>query len=378
MPKKIKIVIFSNTTWGITNFRLQLAQQLRVWNYEVIFISGKDRSECKLREENFQFHAVNLDRHSTNLLTEARTFFQIFLIFRRIKPDVVLSFTIKPNFYSSILRLFLKYKLICNVTGLGALFDDSFLTRYLLQQLIRHTIMLSNHVFFQNESDKQTYIGKRSLKNYSVTYGSGIDLDKFTPVDRKTNEYVTFTFVARMLWSKGIAEFCKASAIIASQGYKCKFDIWGIIEDNSSKDALKLADLKRLETQYPVTYRGVTDSPQDVIPMADCIVLPSFYNEGSPKVLIEAAACGVPVIASDVAGCQHIVKDGKTGFICKAKDHEDLAAKVVEFLNLSSKQKANMSDEARTTAEKIFDQKNLFKTYAAVIEKTLANSKFRN
>ena len=281
----------------------------------------------------------------------------------QIKPDYVLSFTIKPNFYTALLRFFLNFHLICTITGLGSVFESSKIKHVALQKLFKSVLLHADYIFFQNPHDASAYCKGTNFDRYSITHGSGVDLDKFAykpffnPIRRRR-----FVLISRIVASKGIFEFCAASRTVIKKYPNCEFEIWGPLEDDV-RFGLTERELVDVLRDSPVRYMGPTDKTELVLDKTDFVVLPTSYNEGSPKILIEAASVGKPVIATTMPGCVHTVVDGVTGLLCAPKNPEDLAEKMSKLANMPIKDLKKMSKMSRDRAETLFSSQTLFDEY---------------
>ena len=359
--------------WGILNYRMNLAETLRDSGFEIIMLAADDQHRHSIEARGFSFFSVPLLRHGTSLIQELTLLFLIFRRLQQIKPDYVLSFTIKPNFYSALLHFFFDFHLICNITGLGSVFESSKVKHVALQKLVKFVLLRADYIFFQNPSDASTYCDGTKFDNYSITHGSGVDLEKFAyrpffnPIKCRR-----FVLISRIVASKGIFEFCAASKILSKKYPNWEFEIWGPLENNVRLGLTKKELIEALRDS-PVRYMGPTDKTEQVLDTADFVVLPTSYNEGSPKILIEAAAAGKPVVATTMPGCVHTVVDGVTGFLCAPKNPEDLAKKMSKLATMPIKDLKKMSKMSRERAENLFSSKILFDQYLRVISELKRN-----
>ncbi|WP_039920126.1 glycosyltransferase family 4 protein, partial [Sulfurimonas gotlandica] len=296
--KKVAIVL--NSAWQAYNFRFNLARSLKNANYEVCFIAPYDEKYSKLIEEEFNFHHIKIDAKGINPVSDLKTMVSLYKLYKRIKPDIVLNFTIKPNIYSSIVTGVLDIKVISNITGLGTIFIKQTLVTKVAKLLYKIALGFNNKVFFQNSDDMNLFIDNSLIKKEKTDLlpGSGVDLNKFIPIVKKSDDKLKFLLIARLLKDKGILEYIEAIKIIKNKYENIEFQILGAVgvENNT---AITEEELQVWIDNKLINYLGVTDNVQDVISEADCIVLPS-YREGTPRSLLEACAMEKPIIATNV------------------------------------------------------------------------------
>jgi len=260
---------------------------------------------------------------------------------------------------------------INNIAGLGAVFiKDGWLVR-LVRWLYRVALARSAKVFFQNEDDRQLFIGD-GLVRADVTGllpGSGIDLDKFAVVPLASANSgagkFRFLLIARMLLDKGVGEYVEAARLLRQAFPQLECCLLGFL-DVQNPAAVSRAQMEAWVAQGAVSYLGVSDDVRAEIAAADCIVLPS-YREGTPRTLLEAAAMGRPIITTDAVGCREVVDDGRNGYLCKVRDASDLAEKMRQILSLTLAQRQQMADHGRRKMEREFDEQIVIKKYLDVI-----------
>ncbi|AII13903.1 glycosyltransferase, family 1 [Campylobacter iguaniorum] len=358
-----KIIIISNTSWSIYNFRLNLAKAFIDNGYEVQIVAPKDGYTNKLNQK-FNVYDVDIDSNGINPLKDLKTIFQIYKIYKKLKPDIVLNFTIKPNIYSSLVCRCLQIPCISNVTGLGTIFiKQNFITK-IAKFLYKIALKKNKTVFFQNEDDKKLFlqynlIGQKS--NIDVLPGSGVDLDKFKPIIKADNGEFIFLFVGRLIKDKGITELIEASLILRKK-YK-NFKIWllGKLEVQNNT-VISQSELDNWLTNDFIEYLGATDNVADIISKSDCVVLPS-YREGTPRCLLEAAAMEKPIITTNTIGCKDVVDDGINGLLCEVKNVKDLAQKMETMLNSSIKQRRLWGGVGRQKIIQKYDEKFVIDRY---------------
>lgn len=369
-----KIVLSSNTSWSVYNFRLNLARELKKQGYKVVIVAPYDKYTEKLKKE-FEYYDIWMNNKGTNPIEDIKTMIDFYRLYKKIKPDVALHYTIKPNIYGTIVCSLLGINTINNIAGLGTVFiRQSFITK-VVKWLYKYSQRKATKVFFQNSDDYELFI-KESLveKNKcDLLPGSGVDTNRFTPLEyKKKDNKFKFLLIARMLWDKGIGEYVEAAKIIKSKYKNVEFQLLGPL-DVVNPNVVSREQMQKWVDKGIVKYMGATDNVREYIKKADCVVLPSFYREGVPRVLLESASMAKPIITTDSVGCKEVVDDGVNGFLCKPKDPQDLAEKMEKMLKLNEEERKKMGMAGRMKVLKQFDEKIVINKYLEVIKTIFEN-----
>ena len=230
-----KIIISSNTSWSIYNFRLNLARELKKQGYKVIIVAPYDKYSEVLKKE-FECHNVYINNKGTNPIQDLKTTFEYYNLYRKIKPDIVLNFTIKPNIYGTIGCNMLGIKTINNIAGLGTLFiKENFITQ-IAKWLYKYSQSKATRVFFQNRDDFELFVNEKLIdKNKcDILPGSGVDINKFKPLKiEKKDKSFRFLLISRILWDKGVGEYIEAAKIIKRKYKNVEFYLLGAIGVNN-------------------------------------------------------------------------------------------------------------------------------------------------
>lgn len=368
------ILLSTNTSWNIMNFRAGLVRALAGSGFEVVAVSPSDAHVERLEKIGCRHLPLAMDNKGTNPLRDAMLFLRYLRLMRRERPDVYLGWTIKPNVYGSLAAHLLGIPTVNNVSGLGTAFlRDGWLSR-LVKFLYRVALARSVCVFFQNRDDRDLFarLGLVRPEQARLLPGSGIDLDRFSPipsVPREADEAPSFLLVARLLWDKGVGEYVEAARLVKRQVPWAQFRLLGFL-DVENRSALPREAVEGWVREGIIDYLGSTDDVRPHIADADCVVLPS-YREGTPRSLLEAAAMAKPLIATDVPGCREVVDDGVNGWLCKVKDAEDLAAAMLRFARTPGPQRLEMGRRSRLKAEREFDEKIVIEAYLDAIRQAL-------
>ena len=369
----MRIAIVINTSWNIFNFRMSLAKALMAAGHEVIAIAPHDAYSEKLVAAGMQYVPVALENKGTNPVKDLLLIKQFHSIYKSVKPDVILQYTIKPNIYGTLAAKLAGIPVINNVSGLGTVFIVKNLVSKIALGLYKLAFRFPAKVFFQNEEDRQLFLenGLISEKITDVLPGSGVDTNRFKPAERFVrNQDFRFLMIARVLYEKGIVEYVEAAKILKKQFPEVRFQLLGAY-DEAGNVGIKKTVFQDWIKGGEIEHLGTSDDVAGVIAKADCVVLPS-YREGTPKTLLEAAAMGKPIIATNVPGCKDTVLDKQNGYLCEVKNAEDLAAKMAQMLQHSEAELAQMGNASRELALSRFDEKLVIGKYLDAINEIAA------
>lgn len=353
----MKILIIANSDKGLYNFRRELLQHL-VQEHEIHVCLPKGNCFEKITELGCRYHSVEFDRHGTNPIKELRQISYYKKLIKQVMPDVVFTYTIKPNIYGGMACTALKVPYFCNITGLGTAIENPGIMQKITMLLYRLGLKKASHIFFQNSQNLDFMLKSNVIKgNYTLLPGSGVNLKNFTFMDYPTDKTnINFLFIGRVMKDKGIDEFLSMAKQVKSKYPNTNFDIVGMI-DGDYEQIISNA----VEEGY-VNYHGQQNDVKPFIKNAHCVILPS-YHEGMANVLLESAASGRPVIASDIAGCRETFDDGISGLACNVKSTESLIKSVEKFINIPYEQKIQMGIAGREKVEKQFDRQIVIDTY---------------
>jgi glycosyltransferase involved in cell wall biosynthesis len=365
---KSKILISANTSWYLYNFRLPLLRELVSRGCKVHALAPHDSYAEKLEEISIEHIPINITRSGLNPFADIALFSQFLSIYRRLKPDIVQHFTVKPVIYGTLAAHVCRVPHIFNmVPGMGYVFTGTNIKKFWVQKVVRllykSTLNFSQHVFFQNQDDRDYFL-RYSLVDPGITSivsGTGVDTEKFHPTRKNKKGGITFVMAARMLWDKGVGEYVEAARIVKSKYPNSQFWMLGPVDMENPK-GIKLEQLQAWNGEGVVRYFGMTDSIKTYLSEADVIVLPSYYREGIPLSLLEGAAMGMPIITTDSPGCREVVMKGQrqNGFLIPIKDPQALAA-AMEQLTKNPALVSKMGKESRNLVKRKFDSKIVVK-----------------
>jgi glycosyltransferase involved in cell wall biosynthesis len=368
---KKKILININTTWNIFNFRLSLIKELQNNGHEIIAVAPKDKYVDELEAIGVKCFNIKLKPQGTNPIIDLNLIIQYYKLFKIIKPDIVLSYTIKPNVYGNFALCLLGIPVINNISGLGTVFIKNSFTTSIVKFLYKLILRSSTHVFFQNEKDQNLFIKLNIIKFHkcSVIPGSGVNVEKFN-CERTKNPGNKYLFVGRLISDKGVIEYLESAVSIIKYYPNKEFLLCGEL-DYDNKTAISIKELKYYTDNYSqIKYLGKTDNIVKLLSEIDVMVLPS-YREGLSKSLIEAAAMSLPIITTNVPGCKEVVEDGLNGFLCELKSRKSLENAILKMINLSNDKRLQMGLNGRLKIINTFTDEIVNNIYLNKINKIL-------
>ena len=349
-----KILFIVNLDKFFVSHRLPIALAAKKAGYKIHIATKFTTEKNNLKNLGFSLHSLPIERSSLSIKSNFQTFLRIFCLYKFIRPDICHLITIKPILFGSLAAYFSgKLSLVISISGLGYIFTDEGLFSILKKNIISFLYKVAfNHkrikIIFQNKSDKEKLIKITNFpkKNTIIIPGSGIDLKKFHPKTNKNQNLVLFA--GRLLVSKGIKDFIECSRYVKN----AKFVVCGGF-DLDNPDCIEQKYIYQNQQEGLIEYWGENSNMQKIINKSSVVVLPSYYGEGLPKILIEAAACGKPIVTTDHPGCRDSIIHKKTGFIVPIKKPKLLAKYIQKILD-DKQLRTNMEKEARILAEERF------------------------
>ena len=374
-----KLVIASNTAWSLFNFRAGLIRALVAEGYDVVVMAPFDEYASRLPFLGCRYVALPMDNKGVNPVRDFILLLRFWLLLRRERPLAYLGYTVKPNVYGSLASHVLGIPVINNIAGLGVAFVKENLLTKIVKDLYRLALSRSFKVFFQNDDDRQLFIqdGLVTAEKTGRLPGSGVDLSQYLPASGKVLELETMPFrfllAARMLWDKGVGVYVEAARLLKQRYPQVEFCLIGFL-DVKNPTAISIEQMTQWSDSGVIRYLGVTDDMKSVLVEADCVVLPSYYREGVPRSLLEAAAMARPIITTDSVGCREVVDDGVNGFLVHPRNANDLAEKMMRMIELSPTDRIAMGAAGRAKMEQEFDEKIVIDRYLEVV-KTITRNK---
>ncbi len=359
-----KVLFLVNHDVVIYNFRLEIVERLIKEGYEVHISSPYGERIDDLVKLGSFFHEINIDRHGMNPVKELQLLIEYKKLMKKLRPNICLGFTIKPNIYGAIAARKYRIPFVANITGLGTAVENPGLSQRISILLYRYAFKSVQRVFFQNEDNKQFFDNYGLAKGIGLVIpGSGVNLERYPYQEYPNEETVRFAFVSRIMKEKGIEQYLEAARKIRKTHKNTEFHVCGFCEKEY------VGRLQEENEKGIVKYHGMIKNTSEFIGKMSCIIHPTYYPEGMSNVLLEACASGRPIITTDRSGCREIVDDTVNGYMVKCKNSEMLVEAIEKFLTLSWDEKRKMGLEARRKVEKEFDRQIVVEKYMDEVRK---------
>lgn len=399
-PDKPLVIITANSSWNIYS-RRKLIQSIQNEGFETICMGatgsmtgvkrtgreensgsgtagtyGKEDKYSRLIQQdlNSSFISLPMEGDGTNPVKDMRLLLTFIKIYKKLKPAAVLHFNNKPDIYGSLAASLCSIPSFNNITGLGVVAEKKGLTAKIVYTMYKAAFLSKKaFVFFQNNSDRDFFMLKSLCRaeKTEVIPGSGVDVDFFRPdfhdledkgIPRNEKNETRFLFSGRLLISKGCGDFLEAAATVKAEYPSACFDLIGE-HDAANPIYIPAEQLETAVKTGTATWHGLTDDVRPFIKKADCVVLPSYYREGVPRVLLEAAAMGRALIAADCPGTREPVENCVNGYLCRPADPRNLAEKMKAYISLPETEKKRMGEASRKIAETRFSDTIVVEAY---------------
>lgn len=362
---QLRIAVLENGLLSSYTAREALMKRLVSLGHEVYILTHTNENVQKVKDMGL--HVIHVGSAKYNPLEILKYITHLRNRLRSIKPDVCLTFTVRPAIWGNLVAQMLNIPVITNITGTGPLLSSHSFIYKIIRIIYPFALRKTKTVFFQNEDDQRQFISRGFVDSSKCQLipGSGIDVNKFRPVPVHKNEAdpFTFLFIGRLLKDKGVLEFIAAARIIKAANPAVKFRIVGPIwKQNVKSNTISSEQLNGWIEEGLIDYTGEKQDVRIELSQADCLVLPS-HREGMSNVLLEAASMEKPCIATDVPGCREIIAHEKTGYLCKLQDPEDLALQMEKMLTLNLQERETMGKEGRKKVMREFDKEIVINHY---------------
>ena len=357
-----KVLFLVNHDVVIYNFRLELVERLLHDGHEVIISSPYGERIDDLVKLGCEYHEIDISRHGMNPMKEIRLINEYKRLIKDTRPDIVLTYTIKPNVYGGMACALLGIPCVANVTGLGTAIENGGFKCLIAVSMYKIGLSKVKRVFFQNTVNMSFFDAHEiAMGRHDLLPGSGVNLDRnpYEDYPRDTGRYV-FLFVGRLMKDKGFEEFVYAAKYIKGKYSNVEFEAVGFCETDYEKE------LEKIDSEKYVTLFGQQKNVHEYIKKCHAVVLPS-YHEGMANVLLEAAACGRPILASDIHGCRETFDEGISGFGFKPKDVDSLCEAIEKFIALPYEKKVEMGRAGRAKMEREFDRNIVVEKYMEIV-----------
>lgn len=360
-----KILLLANNCPGLLSFRKEVVIELLSNGFSLTINLPYNKRIKEL--ENLGCNVIcskNLVRKGKNPFTDLSLYREYLSLMQNVQPDVVLTYTIKPNIYGSLAAKKLNIPYIVNITGLGTAVENPGILQKITVNLYRRAMSNANTIFFQNSANQDFFATRNINKSaHRLIPGSGVNLSHHIlqpyPEDSAS---IKFLFISRLMKQKGIEEYFACAEHFKG---RAEFHILGGCEEDYADK------LRQLESEGIVIYHGVQKDVRPFIADVHCLIHPTYYPEGMSNVILESAAAGRPVITTNRPGCQEAVDDGITGYLFHERDREGLIKKVERFLSLSNSERKEMGLKGRKKMEQEFDRQIVVKAYLDAVNEII-------
>lgn len=359
----MKILYFANTEWYLYNFRLSLLKKVRDLGIDVILISPPGEYGARLEAEGFRWVPLPMDRRSLNPLAEIRLLVDIVRIYECEKPDLVHHFTIKSVIYGSIAAIVTGVRCRINaITGLGHVFISNTLRARLLRQVVRMLVRFAvnskrGRLILQNNDDRELFLENKLIDSeyIRVIRGSGVNTKRFDLSNKlqENGASLRILLATRLLWEKGVREYVEAAKLLSNKKINALFLLAGS-PDPGNPASVPQESILSWDKDKIIVALGHTDDMPSLLKTVDLVVLPS-YREGTPRILLEAAASGLPIVTTDVPGCREIVSHHVNGLLVAARDSHQLAEAIL-YMVTNPAERIRMGKAGREKVMTEFDE----------------------
>lgn len=352
-----KILVLLNSSGAAITSRKEVLLAIKEQGYDVTIAAPRDEYTKHIEHYGFKYVYTAMDTRGTNPIKDLKLVRFYLKLMKSMSPDLVLTYTIKPNVYGGVASRMRGIPQFANITGLSDAIHNSGRMKGITTWMYRIGLSKSKIVFFQNAGDREYCIsnGIGTKKNILLP-GSGVNLDEFSFSEYLPDEATKFLYIGRFKREKGIEEFLTMIQAIKLKYPNVEFHALGDYDDNYR------TLVEKLISENILMYHGKTEDVRPFILNCHCLILPS-YHEGMSNVLLESCAMGRPIITTDVHGCMEAVDSGVNGYMVKVKNADDLISKVDQFINLPYEEKIKMGHAAREKMEREFDRRNIRDIY---------------
>ena len=359
-----KVLFLVNHDVVIYNFRLELVERLLAEGHQVVISSPYGERIDDLKALGCEYHEISMSRHGMNPVKELALIRQYKKLIRSVSPDIVFAYTIKPDIYGAIACKSVKIPCVANITGLGTAVENGGITQKITVALYKYAFTKIQKVYFQNSENRQFFVNhKIAVEKHDLLPGSGVNLQRFIPLEYPSADKTEFAFISRIMKEKGVDQYLEAAEYIRKKYPHTVFHVCGFCEQ-AYEDRLR-----ELHERGIIVYHGMLRDIKPLLRSVHCTVHPTYYPEGISNVLLESSACARPIITTNRSGCREVIDDGVNGYVVKEKDSANLIEKIEKFLQLPYEQKKQMGLHGREKVEREFDRNLVVDKYMAEVKK---------
>lgn len=356
------ILVIANNDIGLYKFRKELLQKL-IDNGNEVYISLPNGNLVQpMVDMGCKFIDTAVDRRGINPVTDLKLFLNYWKMIGKVKPDFIITYTIKPNVYAGIVSAIKHKKYVINITGLGTAFQKQGLFLKLIVMLYKFACKKAHTVIFENCENMKLFLDYGIVKEEQclLNAGAGVNLEEYPFEEYPPTDKTRFLFVGRIMQEKGIDELFDAAKKIKCEYDNVEFDVVGMYEDNYEETVNKLVD------DGIINFYGYQQDVKPFVKQSNCFVLPSWH-EGMANTNLECGAMGRPIITSNIHGCLEAVVDGKTGYLVEKKNANDLYEKIKRFIELPYDEKVKMGQASHDHIAEVFDKKKVVSDTISVL-----------
>jgi glycosyltransferase involved in cell wall biosynthesis len=368
---KKKIALVANSAWSVYNFRIDLIRHLLL-RFDVLIVAPRDAFVADLEKAGCSYLDIRFNNRSENPFRDYMLYKSLKKIYLAEKPDFIFHYVIKPNIYGSLAASGCGIQSVAVITGLGYTFDRQNWLNRIVSFLYRKSLKKASEVWFLNQEDAAVFIRRKLViaEKIKILPGEGVNTDYFYPQSHKPvarSRAFQFLMSTRLLKSKGIGIYVEAARILKQKNRDIRFELIGFFEKNHP-DSISEHELKYWQKKGIIQYSGFAKDVRPFLRQADCFIFPSFYHEGIPRCLLEAASMEIPIITSRNTGCREVVEEGSNGFLCAVNDVADLVRKMEDMMQLSSAQRSEMGKNGRALVLEKFDVRKILLEYDKTLQ----------
>lgn len=361
----MKVLILANNDVGLYKFRKELLEELIKENKVYICLPNGEFVKDMVNMGVKFIPCELLDRHGTNPFKELQLISFYEKVLKEYKPDIVFTYTIKPNVYGGMACSKYKIPYVVNITGLGTAVENDGIMQKITLILYKMGLKSAQKVFFQNTENQNFMLNHNVVKGkYDLLPGSGVNLKQYKVMEYPNTDTIDFVFIARVMKEKGIDQYLDAAKYIRKKFPNTRFHVCGACEQDYQ------STLDSLTQQGIIQYHGLVKDIAVIYRISSCTIHPTYYPEGLSNVLLESCACARPIITTNRAGCREIVDDGVNGFVVKEKDSQDLIEKIEKFLAQPYETRKNMGLAGRKKVEREFSRQIVVDKYMKEIQES--------
>lgn len=366
------VALFTNNDDDIYCFRKELIEAIKDEGYDLLISCPYGEKFELMQHIDYFYDDPPIDRRGTNIVSDLKLILHYFKLLRKYKPDVLLTYTVKPNIYAGFVASMLGIPVISNVTGFGSVLQKGGFVQKVIMKLFKTALRKSYCVMFQNSTNMQYAVENGMVKGEKrLIPGSGVNTDRYPLRDYPEGgngiegEPVVFNYIGRILHDKGVDDYIEAARRIKKK-YPCtQFNMLGFIEPTEMHYEQELAEL---EKENIVSYKGSQKDVKPFVAVSHATIHPSTYGEGMSNVLLESASSGRPIISTDNPGCKETFIDNVSGFMYHGGDVDGLCEKIEKFLALPNDKRKSMGEKGREYVCENFSREIVIKAYLEKIK----------